>query len=86
MSFSVPYFLRQSFLVYWPNHNRMTKVSDAYSFEELCGLTDEDVNNLLRFYMSGSVPALDILFSMRGNSDLSKIDVFDGSFGFSVGV
>lgn len=64
----------------------MTKVSDAYSFEELCSLTDEDVNNLLRFYVSGNVPPLDILLSMRGNPDLSKIDVFDGSFGFSIGV
>lgn len=65
---------------------RMTKASDAYSFEDLCNLTDEDVNNLLRFYASGNVPPLDILLSMRGNPDLSKIDVFDGSFGFSIGV
>lgn len=64
----------------------MTKVSDAYSFEELCSFTNEDVDNLLRFYASGNVPPLDILFSMRGNPDLSKIDVFDGSFGFSIGV
>ncbi|CAK7207086.1 Bifunctional dehydrogenase and ferrochelatase [Sporothrix eucalyptigena] len=64
----------------------MTKVSDAYSFEELCSLTNEDVDNLLRFYASGNVPPLDILLSMRGNPDLSKIDVFDGSFGFSIGV
>ncbi len=64
----------------------MTKVSDAYSFEELCGLTDEDVDNLLRFYALDRVPPLDILLSMRGNPDLNKIDVFDGSFGFSIGV
>ncbi|CAK7567769.1 MAG: Bifunctional dehydrogenase and ferrochelatase [Sporothrix epigloea] len=64
----------------------MTKVSDAYSFAELCSLTDEDINNLLQYYALGSVPQLDVLFSMRGNPDLSKIDVFDGSFGFSVGV
>lgn len=64
----------------------MTKVSDAFSFEELCSFTDEDVDNLLRFYSEDTVPPLDILMSMRGNPDLSKIDVFDGSFGFSVGV
>lgn len=64
----------------------MIKVSDAYSFEELCSLTDEDVDNLLRFYADNTVPPLDILLSMRGNPDLSKIDVFDGSFGFSVGI
>ncbi|CAK7271113.1 Bifunctional dehydrogenase and ferrochelatase [Sporothrix epigloea] len=63
----------------------MTKVSDAYSFDELCSLTDEDVDNLLRYYALGSVPQLDVLLAMRGNPDLSKIDVFDGSFGFSVG-
>ena len=68
------------------DYHRMIKVSDAYSFEALCSLTDEDVDNLLRFYSSGNVPPLDILLSMRGNPDLSKIDVFDGSFGFSVGV
>ncbi|OAA65162.1 NAD(P)-binding domain protein [Niveomyces insectorum RCEF 264] len=63
----------------------MTKVSDAYSFEELCSLNKEDINNLLRFYTRGAVPPLDILLSMRGNPDLSNVDLFDGSFGFSVG-
>ncbi|KAK4446890.1 siroheme biosynthesis protein met8 [Podospora aff. communis PSN243] len=63
----------------------MTKVSDAYSWEEMCGLTEEDMGNLLKWYASGKVPSLDVLKSMRNNGDVSKLDVFDGSFGFSVG-
>lgn len=64
----------------------MTNVSDAYSLEEMCGLTEEDMNNLLRYYPSGKVPSMDVLRSLRGgNPDPSKLDVFDGSFGFSVG-
>lgn len=64
----------------------MTKVSDAYSWEEMCGLTEEDMGNLLRYYESGRVPSLDVLKAMRGGKDVSELDVFDGSFGFSVGV
>jgi precorrin-2 dehydrogenase/sirohydrochlorin ferrochelatase len=63
----------------------MTKVSDAYSWDEMCGLSEEDMGNLLRFYASGKVPSLDVLKGMGSNPDLSKLDVFDGSFGFSVG-
>lgn len=62
----------------------MTKVSDAYSWDEMCRLSDEDIGNLLRFYPSGKVPSLDVLKTMRDNPDLD-LDVFDGSFGFSVG-
>ncbi|KAK0747127.1 putative siroheme synthase Met8 [Schizothecium vesticola] len=64
----------------------MTRVSDAYSWEEMCGLTEEDMGNLLRYYESGRVPSLDVLKAMRGGKDVSELDVFDGSFGFSVGV
>ncbi|KAK1758755.1 putative NAD(P)-binding-domain-containing protein [Echria macrotheca] len=63
----------------------MTRVSDAYSWDEMCGLSDEDMANLLRFYPSGQVPLLEVLKSMRRNADVSQLDVFDGSFGFSVG-
>lgn len=65
---------------------RMTKVSDAYTWEEMCDLTDEDLDNLLRFYEKNKVPAMDVLMSMRGQSGLESIDLFDGSFGFSIGV
>lgn len=44
----------------------MTKVSDAFSWEQMCDFTDEDMDNLLRFYPSGKVPDLDALRSMRG--------------------
>jgi precorrin-2 dehydrogenase/sirohydrochlorin ferrochelatase len=59
----------------------MTKVSDAYPWDQMCGLTDEDMTNLLRFYPSGKVPSLDELKAMRATPDVA----FDGSFGFSVG-
>ncbi|KAK4097873.1 siroheme synthase Met8 [Parathielavia hyrcaniae] len=61
----------------------MSKVSDAYPWDEMCGLSDEDIGHLLRFYPSGKVPSLDELKAMRANP--AGKDVFDGSFGFSVG-
>ncbi|KAK4238318.1 putative NAD(P)-binding-domain-containing protein [Achaetomium macrosporum] len=63
----------------------MTKVSDAYPFDEICGLSDEDIGNLLRFYPAGKVPSLEELKAMRSSPPAEKLDVFDGSFGFSVG-
>lgn len=59
----------------------MIKVSDAYSWETFCDMTDEDMENLLLFFSSGEVPDLDFLKSMREEPEY----VFDGSFGFSVG-
>ena len=64
---------------------RMSKVSDSYSWEEMCELSDEDMDNLLRFYPANEVPSIDLLQSLRGNARLDNIDLFDGSFGFSVG-
>ena len=43
----------------------MTRVSDAYSWDEMCGLTKADMDNLLGFYASGKVPSLDELKAMR---------------------
>ncbi|KAK7408523.1 Bifunctional dehydrogenase and ferrochelatase [Neonectria punicea] len=63
----------------------MSKVSDTYSWEEMCGLTDEDMDNLLLFYPPSKVPSMDVLMALRGGTDVKKLDVFDGSFGFSVG-
>lgn len=65
--------------------NRMSKVSDTYKWDEMCGLTDEDMDNLLLFYPANKVPAMDVLLALRGGTDVKKLDVFDGSFGFSVG-
>ncbi|KAI1503385.1 putative siroheme synthase Met8 [Biscogniauxia marginata] len=62
----------------------MTMVSDAYSWDETCALTDEDMDNLLFFYQPNEVPSLDMLKAMRGGRAPEDIDVFDGSFGFSV--
>ncbi|KAL2120260.1 hypothetical protein VTJ04DRAFT_4286 [Mycothermus thermophilus] len=63
----------------------MSRVSDAYAWNEMCELSDEDVDNLLKFYPSGKVPSLEELKSMRAEPEV-RTDVFDGSFGFSVGV
>lgn len=43
----------------------MIKVSDAYSWEAFCDMTEEDMENLLVFYPKGEVPELDMLKSMR---------------------
>ncbi|KAI8626519.1 putative siroheme synthase Met8 [Xylariaceae sp. FL1651] len=62
----------------------MTMVSDAYNWDEMCELTDEDMDNLLTFYQSAKVPGLHVLKAMRGGKAPEDLDVFDGSFGFSV--
>jgi precorrin-2 dehydrogenase/sirohydrochlorin ferrochelatase len=58
----------------------MIKVSDAYSLEDLCEMTDEDMEALLKFYAPNKVPRLGCLKAMEG-----EFDAFDGSFGFCVG-
>ncbi|RCI08994.1 hypothetical protein L249_4995, partial [Ophiocordyceps polyrhachis-furcata BCC 54312] len=69
-----------------PNRMRwMTKVSDTYEWAEMCTLTEEDMDNLLLFYPANKAPPMDILVALRGGNDVTKLDVFDGSFGFSVG-
>lgn len=60
--------------------SRMIKVSDAYSLEDLCEMSDEDMETLLKFYAPGKVPRLGCLKAMEG-----ELDAFDGSFGFCVG-
>lgn len=65
----------------------ISRVSDAYDWDDMCALTDEDITNLLRFYPANKVPLVDVLKAMRGgNVGPDDVDVFDGSFGFSVGV
>ncbi|KAK4188896.1 hypothetical protein QBC35DRAFT_495065 [Podospora australis] len=64
----------------------MKEVSDKYSWEEMCEMSEEDMHNLLKFYGPAKVPAFDDLRGMRaGAADIDKLDVFDGSFGFCVG-
>ncbi|OHE91833.1 siroheme synthase [Colletotrichum orchidophilum] len=64
----------------------MIKVSNKFDWEEICDLTDEDMENLLRFYATNEVPTIDDLLAMRENPGFNTMDVFDGSFGFCVGV
>lgn len=59
----------------------MIRVSDLYSWETFCGLDEEDMENLLRFYPD-DVPDLESLKMMR---EVPEYWEFDGSFGFSVG-
>ncbi|KAF8858469.1 siroheme synthase middle domains-like protein [Acephala macrosclerotiorum] len=50
----------------------MIKVSDAYSLEDLCEMTDRDMEALLGFYGTDRVPRLDCLRAMEG-----ELDAFD---------
>jgi precorrin-2 dehydrogenase/sirohydrochlorin ferrochelatase len=64
----------------------MIRVSDKYSWDEMCDLSEEDMDNLLKFYKGSKVPELDVLKGMRGGRAPEDVDVFDGSFGFSIGI
>ncbi|KZL77852.1 siroheme synthase, partial [Colletotrichum tofieldiae] len=64
----------------------MIKVSNKYDWNEFCDLTDEDMENLLKFYAGNQVPTIDDLLAMRETPGFNVKDVFDGSFGFCVGV
>jgi precorrin-2 dehydrogenase / sirohydrochlorin ferrochelatase len=64
----------------------MTKVSDTYKWEEMCQLTEEDMDNLLLFYPPNKVPTLAALKALRKNAEPpSAEELVDFSFGFSVG-
>ncbi len=58
----------------------MIKVSDAYSLEDLCEMSEKDMEKLLTFYASDKVPRLFCLKAME-----NEYDAFNGSFGFCVG-
>lgn len=66
--------------------NRISKVSDAYSWEDMCQLTDKDMDFLLGYYAENKVPSFSELRIAQGEPDPRKLDVFDGSFGFSIGL
>ena len=61
-------------------------MTDSYSWKDISLLTDEDFGNLLDYYPTGHVPSMEELTAMRVDDAFSAYDVFDGSFGFSVGV
>lgn len=46
----------------------MIKVSDAFAWDEMCDMTEEDMDNLLIFYPKDEVPSLGLLKSMRADS------------------
>lgn len=62
----------------------MTRVSDTYKWEEMCQLSDEDMDNLLLFYPPNKVPTIKALQALRKEPPQDQ-DIFEGSFGFSVG-
>ncbi len=47
----------------------VSAVSDAYSWDQMCALADEDLNNLLTFYADGNVPPFDALVALRAGGD-----------------
>lgn len=65
----------------------MKDVSDKYSWEEMCEMMDEDMINLFMFYEFNRVLSFYDFRGMRVSViEVVKVDVFDGLFGFSVGV
>ena len=58
----------------------MSKVCESWSLEDLTTMSEQDMEQLLGFYESGEVPALQTL---RGDIDF-EIYEFDGSFGWSI--
>jgi precorrin-2 dehydrogenase/sirohydrochlorin ferrochelatase len=45
----------------WPNTDasRMSKVCEQYTLDELCAMTEEDMEVLLGFYKPGTIPSLE---------------------------
>lgn len=64
----------------------MSKVSDKLTWNQMCDLTDEDMDNILKYYKGGQIPEIDVVKGMRGGRTPEDLDVFDGSFGFSIGL
>ncbi len=44
---------------------RMSRVSDTYKWEEMCDLTEEDMDNLLLFFPPNKVPSIEALRALR---------------------
>lgn len=57
----------------------MSRVCETWTLEELCEMTDADMEALLRFYGPDSVPSLQ---QIRDGDD-EETFAFDGSFGWS---
>lgn len=59
---------------------RMIKVSDAWSLEDLVDMTEEDMDDLLKYYEPFTVPSLK---QIRLGEEPGIFE-FDGSFGWSI--
>lgn len=46
---------------------RIIKVSDAYSLNDLCAMTEDDMTRLLEFYGPNEVPQFEALKALRNN-------------------
>lgn len=46
---------------------RMIKVSDAYSLDDLCSMTEDDMTRLLEFYGPNEVPPLESIKALKNN-------------------
>ena len=60
----------------------MSKVCETWTLEELCDMTDEDMEALLGFYGPDVIPSLD---QLRHGEEPVNFG-FDGAFGWSCGV
>lgn len=57
---------------------RMSKVCESWSLEDLCSMTEEDMESLLGFYKNDEVPSLQ---DLQGEPDSGCFE-FEGSFGW----
>lgn len=53
---------------------RMIKVCEAYSLDDLCSMTERDMEQLLGFYKPNTAPSLDLLRLQEPDG------AFDGPF------
>lgn len=57
--------------------SRMTKVCENWTLEELCDMSEEDMDTLLKSYEKGNIPSFEEV--RRGDEGIIG---FDGSFGW----
>jgi precorrin-2 dehydrogenase/sirohydrochlorin ferrochelatase len=54
--------------------HRMIRVSDAYSLDDLCSMSEKDMEQLLGYYKPNTVPSLELLRLQEPDG------AFDGPF------
>lgn len=55
----LPWLTHPSVLLLTQSRYRMSKVCEQYSLDDLCAMTEEDMEMLLGFYKPGTVPSLE---------------------------